>query len=548
MRFEKSDTLFSGIAKAYVEREAEVASLFSYDFQDERSFYRRVDHLDGNRNIPRQQVSQFLADFQKQLCQAVGLDPVKNAAVENALRLAESNSLAMVTGQQAGLFTGPLYTVYKAITCIAQARYWEERLNRPVIPIFWVASEDHDFEESSQVQVLRGEQLLRVTVTESPEEVRQAVGHRPLPEDLLAAVDEFLAAVADTTVREEWQPLLRDLPAKVTSLNGYFAAILHRLLGSYGLVVLDPLMPGLKALPESRDFFSLVMKKSAALSEGLAEGVTAVRGLGYTPQVEKKTTDAHMFYYRERERLALERLSEGFSLRGKKGIFSPDEIFQQIQEDPEAFSPSVVTRPLWQDCLLPTLAYIAGPGEIAYFASYKPVYEALGMEMPPIIPRLSATLVEGFIDRLLQKYDISSVQEIRQGLEERLNQLVAAQDELGIDTLFAELQAKVKLAYEPVLEKISRWDGTIGKAAEENLERVLGQVQFLQNKVHQRHRQRCQESRNHFDKVKKHLWPGGPQERVLNIFPYLFKYDYGIIGQLIELAANDLETHRVLYL
>ncbi|MZP28724.1 bacillithiol biosynthesis cysteine-adding enzyme BshC [Heliobacterium undosum] len=547
MSFERTGSIFSGLAGAYIQREAHVVSLFPYAFPDEEALALRASRIavtdpSTTNPYPRSELSALLEAYQRRLAELAGLEGAFNRAADQARRLAEADSLAVVTGQQAGLFTGPLYTVYKAVTCINLAKRLEEKTGRPVVPVFWVASEDHDFEEISHIELLQGEKAVPVTVTSRPEEDRFAVGHRTLPEDLAATLEGFLSLLPQSEHRPPWEETWHRLLTSPAGPHEHFAALLHRLLGPYGLVILDPLLPGLKQLPGCASFFASVLENEVALREGLSRGVEQIRELGYTPQVEKGPEETNLFYFHQGRRLAIVHDGGGYRLRGAEIAFSRDELLDLARRRPDLFSANVVTRPLLQDRLLPTAAYVAGPGEIAYFAAYRDVYSAMGMEMPPIVPRLSATIIEGFVDKLLERYALSFA-DVPAELEGRLKEELAAQDELGIEALFEELESRVRSAYLPAVERIARWDRQTEKLAEENLDRVIAQARFLRQKVEHRHRQRCQDTRNHFRKLELHLWPTAPQERVYNIFPYLLKYGSSLIETLLEAPVEWLDSH-----
>ncbi|ABZ85057.1 conserved hypothetical protein [Heliomicrobium modesticaldum Ice1] len=542
MSFERTGSIFSGLAGAYVQREAHVVSLFPYAFPDENALALRARRMTATDSYPRSELSSLLEGYQRRLADLAGLEGSSNRAADQARRLAEANSLAVVTGQQAGLFTGPLYTIYKAVTCINLAKRLEAKTGQPVIPVFWVASEDHDFEEISHIKLLQGEKTVVITMTSRPDEDRFAIGHRTLPEDLAVTLESFLSHLPQSEHRLPWEETWHRLLTGPTGPHEHFAALLHKLLGPYGLVILDPLLSGLKQLPRCASFFASVLENEVSLREGLSRGVEQIRRLGYTPQVEKGPEETSLFYFHQGRRLAILRDGRGYRLRGAEITFSRDELLDLAQRQPDLFSTNVVTRPLLQDQLLPTTAYVAGPGEIAYFAAYRDVYRAMGMEMPPIVPRLSVTIIEGFVDKLLERYALSFA-DVPAGLEGRLREELAAQDELGIGALFEELESQVRAAYLPAVERIARWDRQMGNLAEENLDRVIAQARFLRQKVEHRHRQRCQDKRNHFRKVELHLWPGAPQERVYNIFPYLLKYGSSLIETLLEAPVEWLDSH-----
>jgi bacillithiol biosynthesis cysteine-adding enzyme BshC len=470
-----------------------------------------------------------------------------------ASRLALPGSLALVTGQQAGLLTGPLYTIYKAAGAIALARRMEAQLGRPVVPVFWAATEDHDLEEANQAWFAGPDgrwQALRCAV--QPDRAGLSVGAIPLPAQAVRAVLDCLQALLpEGAGLDQVLDLAWSTAEHARTLGDWFCGLIQQLLGPLGMVVFDPMDPRLRSLAAGG--VSRVLACNAALAESLARGARRVMEAGYDPQVPVDPRDAQLFMYAEGPegpRRALERDGErGFVLRGGGGQrFSLEQLLDLAGKHPGRFSGNVVTRPILQDAVLPVLAYVAGPSETAYFGQYREAYEVMGMTMPLIWPRPSLTLVEPAVGRLMAKHGLGPG-DVPSGLDAKREEILRACDPVGLDSLFARLKKDVDGAYAPVLPRLKALEAVLGHLAEENRGRVAREVGWLEGKARQALRQRAAAGLGQLSRIELALWPRrGPQERTANVLQYLARWGAGLVSELSDLQPGPPFTHQYAYL
>ncbi|MDA8234136.1 MAG: bacillithiol biosynthesis cysteine-adding enzyme BshC [Clostridia bacterium] len=528
------------LARAYLEDFSRVAHLFEYNPGDGEAFDRRCLYLDetyGNR----QQVVEILTRYNEELgCSA--------AIRANLAALAQPGAAAVITGQQAGVITGPLYTIYKALTAVQLAQRLSSELERPVVPIFWVAAEDHDFQEINHIHILGSDNRVVKLQLEQESPGRVAAGHLPV----IPAVEQLLAALEALTNQNEWQQeilqTLRELARQSTNLAQWFARVMQWLFREQGLIIADPLEPGLKELAVG--FFRQAVEETAEVDAALEQGRQAVLELGYTPQVEAQPGHTNLFFYQEGElpqRRPLFYDGQGFHTREGDSRWSREELLALAADNPAALSPNVVLRPLVQDVLFPTVAYVAGPGEVSYYALYKEVYRVMGRRMPVIYPRANVTLIEPGIARHLEKYQLCG-DKVFNGLEDRLQELLKEADQLGIEGLFAQVKDDFSPKYSRLIEELGGLDPALVKLGQENLERILGQMDFLQGKAMQKHRQTQEGMVKHFQKIKTALFPNNSwQEREYNLIPFLFKYGPDLVTRLGELPLSHGREHNVIF-
>ena len=364
------------------------------------------------------------------------------ATLENIRLLRESDCIAVVSGQQAGLFTGPLYTIYKALSAVKLAGCLRQR-NTKAVPVFWIAAEDHDFEEVAKAEFIgRDCQLKSVEVSTAMHQEGRPVGQVRLDESIDAVVEELFellpnsefAADMKALVKKAWQPG-----------RGYvesFAIMMTSLLGRHGLIFLDPLDPELKRL--AAPLYSEAARRAPEIASALEQRSAELESSGYHAQVLATANSFPLFLHDEEgRRHAMVRVENGkYKAKEVATEYSAEELAEIAQETPERFSPNVTLRAVVQDYLLPTIAYYGGAAEIAYFAQTAEVYRVLDRPATPILPRSSLTMIERHTGRVLERYGLS-LADFFEGLEPVIKRVV--EEHLGADTakLFANAEQNV---------------------------------------------------------------------------------------------------------
>ncbi|MGO9829544.1 MAG: bacillithiol biosynthesis cysteine-adding enzyme BshC [Myxococcaceae bacterium] len=335
--------------------------------------------------------------------QGAGLPP-SQARERNLALLARPGTPVVVTGQQAGLFLGPLYTLYKAATVVARARWLSERHARPCVPLFWLQTEDHDWAEIARAQVLlpAGRHAAFELPAETPEQARVSLAQRTLPSE----VDGLTAALSDVLESLPHGPVVAELIERHyragTPPGAAFAGVLAELFADEGLVLLDPRTPAMARL--AAPVLHRAISQHEEISAALRDRTQALAEQGFSEQVHTRPDASLAFFHPRgpagpRYRLA----AAGPSFCTPKGTVSCAELYACLEQDPLCFSTSALLRPLVQDTLLPTAAYIGGPAECAYFAQLPPLYKLFGLTLPMVAPRARFRLVDERTRQLLQR-------------------------------------------------------------------------------------------------------------------------------------------------
>ncbi len=491
-------------------------------------------------------------------------------AIAQNLKLLESpDTLAIVTGQQAGMLCGPLYTFYKAFTAIALAKSFRERFPKlSFVPVFWLETEDHDLEEILPVHVLNAEGKLD-TIRYSPTALaanpetpwRKQAGPTLLEEAPLAEFFEKLRnTLQPTDFSAEVFDSLRSWYKPGASFTQAFASLLLHYFGEDGLLIIDANSRELKSL--SKDLFRHEIETSPELSEKIVlrsvkvEEAVDDRSSAYHAQIKPRALN--LFYIDEDgDRVAIveREKSSGsereFFLQGTRKTFTLAELLATLESNPERFSPNVVTRPLYQDTLLPTVAYVAGPGEIAYFAQLAPAYEWATVPMPLIHPRVTATLVEERLERIFEKYHIAP-EDILYDAHGKNTALFDAMIESELVPRFETALSEIDASLESLREKVNQADPTLDGALTSLKGKVLTAVRDFEGKTLAAERKRHATTKAQLDKLLAALLPSGKlQERELNLVYFLNKYGpkyFEIMKQILGPKVLDFHEHHILHL
>lgn len=451
------------------------------------------------------------------------------ASLTNARKLTHPGTLAVVTGQQAGLLTGPLYTVYKAMTAIALARQLSRQLGCDVVPVFWIASEDHDFQEVNHVHILSDKNRLHTVYLSYP-----LTGQPPVQEVKTGpACRRFLQ---DCLQRVRTGPYLSDLAALLEeTLDGtgnicdWFGSILLRLFAGEGLVCLNPMLPELRQL--QKPVFRQGLETAKLVNDLLADNAAALAAHGFSAAVQKKAEHTHLFFLQDGQRLPVYLAGAGCRVGDRH--FSLAELTRLVEERPELFSPDVILRPVSQEVILPVLAYVAGPGEVDYWAQLGDIFRAFDLQMPPVFPRASFTLVEPEMEILLAKYRLGPG-EIFGDLAGILEEWLARRDPAGLPRLFAEGQGELERTYRELLDRLpvslkeeleAAWRGS--------WERTLRHWRWLQSQAAKAHRRQNRDLIHDFRRVERELLPlGQRQENIYNFSGYYTRYGPDLLKAL----------------
>lgn len=466
------------------------------------------------------------------------------AAEAAARRLGEDGTVAIVTGQQAVLFGGPLYVLYKALAAQRVAAEIEKRQGVPAVPVFWVASDDHDFAEIRSTTVLDGTGRLHTfRLNPRREPMGQPASRIVLDEGVRGLVEEAAAGLPESPHRDVLLERLRACYVPGETVSGAFARFLSALLP--GLVVLDPSDAELKRLATA--VLRREIEEGSPTSRLAAETGRSLLAARYHQQVPVRDGFLNLFLLADGERRALAIRADGVEVRGTNRQLASGELTRLLEQEPAAFSAGVLLRPLVQDALLPTAAYVGGPGEVAYHAQIGPSYAHFGIPRPVILPRPSLTLIEPSQKRALEAETLSlaDLEEDPEALLSRWTREaypeVEAAFERTRETLGREMSA--------VEETLAELDPTLRAAADGARGRALHQIQTLHEKATRALKKRDQARAERLRRTRDALFPGGSfQERGLGFVGPLARHGLALVDEIRERMDPWARGHQVLYL
>lgn len=468
-----------------------------------------------------------------------------DAAKANIAKLRDG-ARAVVTGQQVMLLGGPLLILLKAATAVARAREATKATGVEHVPVFWMATEDHDLEEVDQVSLLTKSSVETLKANLKVAHAVPVGGLVPGPE--LEAVLERASELLEFAPVSEW---LREcyLPkdgARPT-LALAFGRLMAKIFAEQGLIVMDAASRGFHALGESTLRYAI--EHAAELHKALvARGEELVK-TGYHAQVLVAEGSSLLFLLDEAtgERVALRHSSDGQWKAGGK-VYSTAELIALLEAAPERFSPNALLRPVFQDTLLPTAAYVGGPAEIAYFAQSAVLYEAILGRITPVLPRLSATLLEPAIAAVMDKDEVqlpdamTTAKELAQRLGARAMPIEGKRKLAAVgNALDKELDA--------LTEYLGGMDVSLGKSAEVSGSKMRYQMNRLRRMAATFELQKEASLRKHAEAITLNVFPDGhPQERVVAGAWFMAKYGDGLVERLVGVAENQCPGHVVVRL
>jgi bacillithiol biosynthesis cysteine-adding enzyme BshC len=461
-----------------------------------------------------------------------------SAAQASAQKLGHAQTVAIVTGQQAGLFGGPTFTLLKALTALKLAAQVTRDHHVPCVAVFWIDAEDHDWDEVRACQVF-DESLSPHTITlpsRKPAEPTPVASVR-LDESILEAIQALENTLPPTEFKAPLLNDLRSIYAPGTGMADAFGAWLERVLGDRGLVVYDASDPAAK--PLACDLFTRELTAPGETGRRAAAAGADLVARGYHSQVNAGDTLA--LFHIEGGRRPIRHQDDVF-VAGDQS-FRPSALVAKAAAEPAAFSPNVLLRPIVQDTLFPTVCYVAGPNELSYLGQLRGVYEHFGVPMPIIYPRATATLLDSAALRFLSRYDVP-IESLQAQDDSALNTLLASQIPESVTASLDAAGQAVDHTMAQVIEAMPALDPTLEGTARSTLGRMQHDLQTLRSKTIQAAKKRDETLRRQFTRTRALVFPGGePQERAVGFVSFLNQYGPALVQRLDEQIPLDLGKH-----
>jgi bacillithiol biosynthesis cysteine-adding enzyme BshC len=461
-------------------------------------------------------------------------------ALEAGSRLADASTVAVLTGQQAGLFGGPLFTLLKALTALKLAAQISREHGVPAVAIFWVEAEDHDWSEVRSCTVFDAHFDPRDVALPARAAEPTPVANILLEDSIRDVIDELARILPSTEFTPALLDRLREAYSPGVGMADAFATWLERALGDRGLIVYDASDPASK--PLAADVFVRELATAGQTARLAAATGSDLLARGYHAQVQAQDDSLALFLL-DGSRLAIRR-QDSRLVAGEK-IYAPDALQQEARVRPAAFSPGVLLRPVVQDTLFPTVCYVAGPNELAYLGQLRGVYAHFGVPMPLMYPRATATLLDSASLRFLTKYQLP-LETLQAQDEAALNALLAAQIPPSVELAFTHASETIEVAMAKLVAAVPMLDRTLEGAAQSTLGRMQHDLQALHGKMIQAAKRRDETLRRQFIHLRALAFPRGhAQERTIGFVSFLNQYGPALIDRLADELPLDMRHHWV---
>ncbi|KIL44786.1 bacillithiol biosynthesis cysteine-adding enzyme BshC [Jeotgalibacillus soli] len=522
----------------YIEEDQLVRSLFHSGYREQEVFTERVKEVQA-RSFERDTLVHCIKNYMADLPQS--------KAVERSLKALGEDALVVIGGQQAGLLTGPLYTIHKVLSIIHLAKQQETKLGVPIVPVFWIAGEDHDFLEVNHVYVEKQHQM-----------VKKGYPERVLDKRMTTEIEY------DETIMKKWvrsvfkdfgetsytNSLINKLDTAIeqsSTIVQFFSYLVMDLFKDEGLLVIDAADSALREL--ERPFFLQLLNENRQITQLVLQQQAQIQQLGFKPMIDLSSNAANLFITIDHERILLENTSEGYQDKNGFYFFSHEELHALIEEKPWMFSNNVVTRPMMQEWVFPTLSFIAGPGEIAYWAELKTAFEHMGMNMPPVVPRLNITIVERDVSQKINDLGLKLSSVLEHGVMKEREQYWNHVKDETMDILIKEAEEWIHSHYLKISKHAEGLHPGLPPIVKRNLEIHTDQLAYLGKKSNDHIAIKHEVTLSKYDRIASSLRPGnGPQERVWNMYYFLNRYGDEFLKQLVEKEYDFGGDHKVLVL
>jgi bacillithiol synthase len=514
-----------------------VEKYFAGNFRDSNHISIAIEKA-AKRNINRSALVEILLHQNQEYN-----DP---KAIENIHMLENPNTVAIVTGQQVGLYSGPLYTVYKIITALKLAeKYKAEYPEYKFVPVFWLEAEDHDFLEINKIKII--DKQNNIFTHEYFQEGKPAdknygaVGEIILDQFIETLNKNISSTLTLTEYHDSISALLNESYKNGSSILNSFCLFISKILKNSGLIFFNINSPDVKNL--LRPIFEKEINEHPKTSE-LIINISAELEEIYHAQVKARSINLFMFH--AKGRYPLDPSDYDYTLKGIRQKYTQIEMVEMLNTTPEVFSPNVILRPICQDYLLPTVCYIAGPSEIGYFAQFKPVYDFFNVEMPIIYPRASMTIIENKIQKILAKYNLQ-INDFFTKYEQVLRKVSEEVSSIKLDQIFNSIENDVNKTFDDLQNDTLKIDTTLISVIENSKGKIQHTYSILKEKLVEAQKRNNKTALDQIEKTILHVFPkNNLQERELNIIYFLNKYNMSVMNRIYEELDIELFNHQLM--
>lgn len=454
-------------------------------------------------------------------------------------RIAAGDGFFVATGQQAGLFGGPLFTVYKTLTAMELARAYEVALGVPVAPLFWVAADDHDFAEVNHTHVFGADNEIRRLEVEDSGEVARSMNLRPLGDGVTAAVEALAATLPANEFSEQVLEWIRTLYVPQRSVAGAFSGLIKRMFAGQDLLITSSAHPIVKSL--AAPVILRELERSREHEAAVRRQTDRLLAAGYHEQVTVRPDAANVLYEDENGRDRLVRENGNWHLSRTKRQLENADLHEMLTLQPERFSPNVLLRPVVASAVFPTLAYVGGPAEVSYFAQIGCLFDAHEVPMPLVQPRVSVEIIEHKVQKVLDKFALDMAA-VRQPFDQLASQVIRDELPESVSGTVERLRQEIAAGYAELVAATGSIDPTLRGPLESARNASHKALADVEKKLVSHLKKKNEIGIEQLRKASSNLFPGGePQERVISALSYVARYGTSFMDAIsaqIEISVD----------
>lgn len=526
----------SAFYSTYIDRFEEVEDYFHYSWKPE-AWKTRTEEL----KYPSSRRARLVETIKASMDQL----ELSEMQRQHLLDL-EKGAAVTITGQQTGILTGPIYSIHKAVTAIVLARQISETTMKKVVPVFWMAGEDHDILEVNHFYVEKNREVSKLSL--SVERLStEMVAEQQIPTSEFRGL--LHQAFRDLPETEHTQSLWKVIESSIErqgTYKGFFLELFQQFFQREGLLFVNSSDVGMREL--AKEFTKDLIRNNEALRQSVYEKEQQLASAGFGFPIQCRLENAHLFYVEDNHRYLLEATDTGFKNEDLKKSWTTEQLLEEVEQNPACISHNVVTRPLVQQYLFPVHTFVGGPGEIAYWALLKEAFTVMNLKMPIVAPRFSITILPLSIEEKMKETGLS-LEDVWAGeTPGRLQAYIDSQKNKQLSSEVEELYTLLSNHYTKLRETLQQEGFKLEPLLEKNHNLHRQQVTFLDHTIEDLYYRRFDAAVASYKAIQNELVPlDSLQERIYSPLHYLNKYGTEIINQLLEIPYEMNGKHIVVH-
>jgi len=530
---------FKGLPRLFLdfnESSDSIIKFYKYNHREINS-YRQVASLIDQQKFQRERLRDIISSATSGLT-------LSTETRSNIDKISDPKTLTVFAGQQVGMLLGPIFTVYKAITIHKLAAQLESQLQRPVIPCFWMATDDHDFDEVKSAGLLnRSGDYVNISYEPEMDIAGYPITDIHLDGGVIAFLDDLQKALIETEFTLEILAINRGIYFQGQSMAGAFGELLNKILDSLGIIPIDPNYEGMKELMVP--VFRSEIDNHWELFNDYETRSQLLLDAGYHRQVHKNSSNLNLFY-NDGIRRSVHSRDEKYSFDNQSVEFDKGGLLRLLENNPSKFSPNVLLRPIAQCHVFPVVAQIVGPSEAAYFAQIEPLFKRFDAIWPVIRPRIFATIIEPHIERIVNKMAIS-IPSLYNDKEAEYSRVIREYVPFDLGEKISDLKGMMNEQFDDLLSGLTPSDTESNQALNHSRKKIDFEFSQLFGKAFSIHKKRQEAIKDQIERAHKFLFPLGKfQERIISPVYFANKFGLDIFARLSGKLNIDSIEHQII--